>query len=91
MGKTVGFPDGNLTRIWISPQGAGISDQFGLGAQDITVPLGVDIVAAKGDIFAVCIAQTGGANTQRHLLGMQIARKNAISGVFHAPGDDQGR
>lgn len=83
MGKTAGgFPDGNLTRIWISPQGVGISDQFGLGAQDITIPLGTDIVAAKGDIFAVCIAQTGSANTQRNLLGMQIARKNAISGVF---------
>lgn len=77
-----GFPNGNLTLIWVSPLSANIQAQFGLGAQDITVPLGTDIVAAKGDIFAVCIVQTGSANTQRHLLGMQIARKNAISGVF---------
>ncbi|MGR6521829.1 DUF7257 domain-containing protein [Rhodococcus erythropolis] len=83
MGKTAsGLADGNLTLIWISPTGANIQTQFGLGAQDITIPLGTDIVAAKGDIFAVCIVQTGSANTQRHLLGMQTARKNAISGVF---------
>lgn len=77
-----GFPNGNLNLIWISPLSANIQAQFGLGAQDITIDLGVDIVAAKGDIFAVCIVQTGSANTQRNLLGMQIARKNAISGVF---------
>ena len=83
MGKTTsGLADGNLTLIWISPTGANIQTQFGLGAQDITISLGTDIVAAKGDIFAVCIVQTGSANTQRHLLGMQTARKNAISGVF---------
>lgn len=83
MGKTeAGFPNGNLTLIWVSPLSANIQAQFGLAAQDITIPLGTDIVAAKGDIFAVCVVQTGSANTQRHLLGMQIARKNAISGVF---------
>ena len=83
MGKTAGgFPDGNLTRIWISPQGAGIADQFGAAAQDIRIDLGVDIVARKGDWYAVCIAQTGSANTQRHLLGKQTARKNALSGIF---------
>ncbi|QDM57089.1 minor tail protein [Rhodococcus phage Whack] len=83
MGKTAaGFPDGNLTLIWISPSGANIQGQFGLAAQDIKVDLGVDILATKGDWFAVCVVQTGSANTQRHLLGKQTARKNALSGVF---------
>lgn len=83
MGKTAGgFPNGILTLIWVSPLSANIQAQFGLAAQDITIPLGTDIVAAKGDIFGVCIVQTGSANTQRNLLGMQIARKNAIAGVF---------
>lgn len=83
MSKTdTGLPNGNLTLIWISPLSASIQSQFGLAAQDIKIDLGVDIIATKGDIFAVCVVQTGGANTQRHLLGMQTARKNAISGVF---------
>ncbi|MDZ7933093.1 MAG: hypothetical protein U5N21_24930 [Rhodococcus sp. (in: high G+C Gram-positive bacteria)] len=83
MGKTAaGFPDGNLTLIWISPLAANIQDQFGLAAQDIKVDLGVDIKAKRGDWFAVCVVQTGSANTQRHLLGKQTARKNALSGVF---------
>ena len=83
MGKTAaGFPDGNLTLIWISPLNATIQAQFGLAAQDIRVDLGVDIKAKRGDWFAVCVVQTGSANTQRHLLGKQTARKNALSGVF---------
>ncbi|MDJ0404047.1 hypothetical protein QNA23_11190 [Rhodococcus erythropolis] len=82
MGKTVdGFPNGTLTRIWISAQGIGIADQFGVAAQDIRIDLGADIVARKGDWYAVCIVQTGAANTQRHLLGKRTARKNAMSGV----------
>ncbi len=83
MGKTAaGFPDGNLTLIWISPLNSNIQAQFGLAAQDIRVDLGVDIKAKRGDWFAVCVVQTGSANTQRHLLGKQTARKNALSGVF---------
>ncbi|MCQ4148659.1 DUF7257 domain-containing protein [Rhodococcus qingshengii] len=83
MGKTSeGFPNGNLTLIWISPAGANIQGQFGLAADDIKVDLGADIIASKGDWFAVCVVQTGSANTQRHLLGMQTARKNALAGVF---------
>ena len=82
MGKTAaGFPDGNLTLIWISPLSANIQGQFGSAAQDIRVDLGVDIIASKGDWFAVCIVQTG-AGTVRNLLGKQTARKNALSGVF---------
>lgn len=82
MGKTAaGFPDGNLTLIWISPLSANIQGQFGSAAQDIRVDLGVDIIATKGDWFAVCIVQTG-AGTVRNLLGKQTARKNALSGVF---------
>ncbi|MBP2522288.1 hypothetical protein [Rhodococcus sp. PvP104] len=82
MGKTAaGFPDGNLTLIWISPLSANIQGQFGSAAQDIRVDLGVDIVASKGDWFAVCIVQTG-SGTVRNLLGKQTARKNALSGVF---------
>lgn len=82
MGKTAaGFPDGNLTLIWISPLSANIQGQFGSAAQDIRVDLGVDIIATKGDWFAVCIVQTG-AGTARNLLGKQTARKNALSGVF---------
>lgn len=82
MGKTAaGFPNGNLTLIWISPSGANIQGQFATAAQDIRVDLGTDIVASKGDWFAVCIMQTGSANTQRHLLGKEVARKNAMSGV----------
>jgi len=82
MGKTAaGFPDGNLTLIWISPLSANIQGQFGSAAQDIRVDLGVDIIATKGDWFAVCIVQTG-SGTVRNLLGKQTARKNALSGVF---------
>lgn len=82
MGKTAaGFPDGNLTLIWISPLSANIQGQFGSAAQDIRVDLGVDIIASKGDWFAVCVVQTG-AGTVRNLLGKQTARKNALSGVF---------
>ncbi|OFV79231.1 DUF7257 domain-containing protein [Rhodococcus erythropolis] len=82
MSKTAGgLATGDLTQIWLSPPGAGIENQFGLGAQDITIDLGVDIVAAKGDIFAVAILQQTGAGTARNLLGMQTARKNAIAGV----------
>lgn len=82
MGKTAGgLATGELTQIWLSPAGAGIQNQFGLGAQDITIDLGVDIVAAKGDIFAVAILQQTGTGTARNLLGMQTARKNAIAGV----------
>lgn len=82
MGKTTGgFPNGELALIWISPTGANIQSQFGAAAQDIRVDLGADIIATKGDWFAVCIVQTGSANTQRHLLGKEVARKNAMSGV----------
>ncbi|MYV30303.1 hypothetical protein GQ649_24085 [Rhodococcus sp. DSM 6344] len=82
MGKTAGgLATGELTQIWLSPAGLAIQNQFGLGAQDITIDLGVDIVAAKGDIFAVAILQQTGAGTARNLLGMQTARKNAIAGV----------
>lgn len=82
MGKTAGgLATGDLTQIWLSPTGSGIENQFGLGAQDITIDLGVDIVAAKGDIFAVAILQQTGTGTARNLLGMQTARKNAAVGV----------
>lgn len=81
MGKNAaGRPDGNLTRVWISPLGAGIESTFSNAVQPVRLDLGEDIVAAQGDWYAVCILQTGGG-TPRNLLGKRTATFGAMAGV----------
>lgn len=84
MGKNAfGLPNGELTQIWSSGVGsaATIPAAFGSAADDIRLDLGVDIVAAQGDWFAVVINQYGSGKTPRNLLGKNLATKNAVSGV----------
>lgn len=70
-----GFPNGRLRTIWVSPTNAAIQNTFGGNAQDIRVNLGVDIVAAPGDWYAVALLQLqdSGANVIRNLLGKNLA------------------
>lgn len=72
-------PTGVLTRLWSSPA-AGLQGTFSTGAQDVRVDMPKDIVAAKGDWFAVVVHQTG-SGTTRGLLGKQTASIAAMPGV----------
>ncbi|MFF0816650.1 hypothetical protein ACFYVR_16085 [Rhodococcus sp. NPDC003318] len=79
MGKdSNGRPDGNLTRLWSS---AALEATFGSAAQDVRVEVGTDIIAAKGEWFAVVVHQTS-TGTPRNLLGKNTASIAAMSGVY---------
>ncbi|ORJ92610.1 hypothetical protein A6F55_23905 [Prescottella equi] len=79
MGKTAaGRPNGELALQWSSPPQEG---SFGSGASDVRVEIGYDLVAKKGDWFAVVVHQTGAGRTPRNLLGGQTAGIAAMPGV----------
>ncbi|OQQ28688.1 hypothetical protein A4U94_01175 [Prescottella equi] len=75
--ESTGRPNGTLTRLWSSNP---LQSTFGGGAQDVRVDMPSDIVAAKGDWFAVVVHQTG-SGTTRNLLGKNTAAIAAMSGI----------
>lgn len=75
---STGRPNGTLTRLWSSDP---LQSTFGGGAQDVRVNMPSDIVAAKGDWFAVVVHQTGSGTTTRNLLGKNTAAIAAMSGI----------
>ncbi|MBM4518334.1 hypothetical protein GS491_22665 [Rhodococcus hoagii] len=76
--ESTGRPNGTLTRLWSSDP---LQSTFGGGAQDVRVNMPSDIVAAKGDWFAVVVHQTGSGTTTRNLLGKNTAAIAAMSGI----------
>lgn len=70
-------PTGVLTRLWSSDP---LQSAFSTSAQDVRVEMPVDIIASKGDWFAVVVHQTG-SGTTRGLLGKQTASIAATPGV----------